>query len=66
MLLVSALILGFAAWLCVKLYFWHRRFLEDGNWHPIDGKMRRFLDGKWQSREMTSAEFIADEGDRAW
>jgi hypothetical protein len=39
---------------------------RDGEWHPHDYKMRRWVDGKWQYREMTDAEEGEDVATRSW
>lgn len=59
MILIAALL----ALALVALNVWDYYELRNGQWHPIPGssKMRRFLRGNWQYREMS-----ATEEEEAW
>jgi len=44
----------------------HKR-RRDGTWHPYNQhEMRRLVDGAWEFRPMTEAEYQEEQSKRAW
>lgn len=56
--------------LCVAaltyVWFSRRDKARDGEWHPHGVTMRRWIDGKWQTRPMTDAEILASAEKNSW
>jgi ABC-type Fe3+ transport system permease subunit len=51
-LVLAAVLIG-----CVAAGFWlDRRYRRNGEWHSTGSSMRRYVDGEWETREMTEAE----------
>lgn len=64
--IIGACILGTVIYGIITLNVLDYRRRRDGDWYPHGRKMRRFIGGQWQFRDMTDEEEFQDYDSRQW